>query len=352
MRQTITKISAISLLAASVIATPMQAFAEKVIRFGHDNKADVMENPAHAFAGVFKNIVESASNGEIKVEVYPSNQLGSAKEHVQQVKDGIIQATLTSTGALSSYYPRIGVLDVAFAFGHNAATYDVFDGKFGKTLAQDIDASVDGVKVLGFPDTGGFFSVTNSVRPIETLDDFKGIRIRTMTLPSHQKIIQSLGGEAYPLAWGEVYSSLQTGVIDGQMNPIPTVSFAKFNEVQQYLTLTNHLFAPYTFMMNEDFFAGLTEQEQKIIRYATHSGIVASRGVARAIEASEDRGLAGLKSKMKVNSISPDEREKFRKAAEPAIVKHVEATLGQEGVELLTLFRNEVASANDSLYLN
>jgi len=351
MKNILSKITVVSVLSASVMLTSMQVAAQKTIRFGHDNKADVMENPAHAFAGVFKNIVESASNGEIKVEIYPSNQLGSAKEHVQQVKDGIIQATLTSTGALSSYYPRIGVLDLAFAFDHNAATYDVFDGKFGATLAQDINKSVEGVKVLGFPDTGGFFSITNSVRAINTLEDFKGIRIRTMTLPSHQKIIQALGGEAYPLAWGEVYSSLQTGVIDGQMNPIPTVSFAKFNEVQQYLTLTNHLFAPYTFMLNDKFYDGLTEQEQQIIRYATHSGIIASRGIARAIEASEDRGLAGLSKKMKVNSISADERSKFKKAAEPAILAHVKETLGNEGAQLLSLFISEVDKANSNTYL-
>ena len=351
MKNILSKITVVSVLSASVMLTSMQAAAQKTIRFGHDNKADVMENPAHAFAGVFKNIVESASNGEIKVEIYPSNQLGSAKEHVQQVKDGIIQATLTSTGALSSYYPRIGVLDLAFAFDHNAATYDVFDGKFGATLAQDINKSVEGVKVLGFPDTGGFFSITNSVRAINTLEDFKGIRIRTMTLPSHQKIIQALGGEAYPLAWGEVYSSLQTGVIDGQMNPIPTVSFAKFNEVQQYLTLTNHLFAPYTFMLNDKFYESLTEQEQQIIRYATHSGIIASRGIARAIEASEDRGLAGLSKKMKVNSISAAERSKFKKAAEPAILSHVKETLGTEGAQLLSLFISEVEKANSNTYL-
>ena len=258
---------------------------------------------------------------------------------------------MTSTGALSSYYPRIGVLDLAFAFNHNAATYDVFDGEFGATLAKDINKSVDGVKVLGFPDTGGFFSITNSVRAINTLEDFKGIRIRTMTLPSHQKIIQALGGEAYPLAWGEVYSSLQTGVIDGQMNPIPTVSFAKFNEVQEYLTLTNHLFAPYTFMLNDKFYESLTEQEQQIIRYATHSGIIASRGIARAIEASEDRGLAGLAKKMKVNSISAKERSRFKAAAEPAILSHVKETLGAEGVELLNLFISEVEKANNNTYL-
>lgn len=350
MKKIITSIAATSLL-ATLAAMPLTANAEKVLRFAHDNKADMMENPAHAFTGVFKNIVEAASNGEIRVEIYPSNQLGSAKEHIQMVRDGQIQGTLSSTGALAGYYPRIGVLDVPFAFNSNASTYEVLDGSFGKALAADIDASLGDVKVLGFPDTGGFFSVTNSKRAINTLEDFKGIRIRTMTLPTHQKIIQSLGGEAYPLAWGEVYSSLQTGVIDGQMNPIPTVTFAKFDEVQEYLTLTNHLFAPYTLMLNKAFYDGLTDEERKIIHFAAQSGIVAGRGLSRVIEASE-RGLEGLKKTMKVNALSATERERFREATQPVVIEDIRQVQDGKGVELLDLFLNETQQANDKLYLN
>lgn len=341
-------------LLATVILTctvSSQAFAEKVIRFGHDNKADMMENPAHAFTGVFKNIVETASNGEIKVQVYPSNQLGSSKEHIQMVRDGQLQATLSSVGALAGYYPRIGVLDIPFAFDNNASTYNVLDGKFGKVLAEDIGAELGDVKVLGFPDTGGFFSITNSKRPIENLEDLQGLRIRTMTLPTHQTIVKSLGAEAYPLAWGEVYSALQTGVIDGQMNPVPTVSFAKFNEVQSNLTLTNHLFAPYTFMVNKSFYDSLNAEEKKIIRDATQIAMSANRGLSRLIEASSDRGLTGLKKVMKVNALSPVERNKMREATQPKVKVLIEKSLGTKGVELMDLFLTEVDKANKSSYL-
>ena len=224
--------------------TASSAFAGGTIKFGHDNKADPFENPAHACTAVFSNILEAGTNGSVDVEVFGSNQLGTAAEHVQQVRDGILQATLTSTGALASYYPRIDVLNLPFAFADNSSTYEVFDGAFGTALAADIEETLGDVVVLGFPDTGGFFAVTNSKRPIADLADFEGVRVRTMTLPSHQKIMQALGAEAYPLAWGEVYSGLQTGVIDGQMNPVPIISFANFAEVQEYMTLTNHLFSP------------------------------------------------------------------------------------------------------------
>ena len=163
-------------LAVAATMTASAAFAESVIRFGHDNKTD-------ACTAVFSNLVTADTNGSVTVEVFGSNQLGSAAEHVQQLQDGIIQATLTSTGALASYYPRIDVLNLPFAFDGNASTYAVFDGPFGAALKADIEAELSDVVVLGFPDTGGFFAVTNSKRPIADLADFDGIRVRTMTLP-------------------------------------------------------------------------------------------------------------------------------------------------------------------------
>ncbi|WP_424831426.1 DctP family TRAP transporter solute-binding subunit [Ruegeria sp.] len=322
-----------------------------VIKFGHDNKTDPFENPAHACTAVFSNLVNSGTNGSVSVEVFGSNQLGSAAEHVQQVRDGIIQATLTSTGALASYYPRIDVLNLPFAFNGNAATYEVFDGEFGEALAADIEAELGDVVVLGFPDTGGFFAVTNSQRPIADLKDFDGIRIRTMTLPSHQKIVQALGAEAYPLSWGEVYSGLQTGVIDGQMNPVPIISFANFAEVQQYLTLTNHLFSPYTFMINRAFFEGLSEAEQATIRTAAENCVTASRGLSRIIEAS-DRGLAGLMDQIQVTALSADQRAAMAAATQPAFEAHVQENLDAKANELLTSFKTAVDGANSASYLD
>ncbi|HKK57822.1 DctP family TRAP transporter solute-binding subunit [Marinobacter sp.] len=336
-------------LATAAIVAAGAANAEQVIRFGHDNQTDPFENPAHACTAVFSNLVEAETNGSVTVEVFGSNQLGSAAEHVQQLQDGIIQATLTSTGALASYYPRIDILNMPFAFSGNAATYAVFDGPFGGALAEDIEAELPGVVVLGFPDTGGFFAVTNSQRPIAELSDFDGIRIRTMTLPSHQTIMQSLGAEAYPLAWGEVYSGLQTGVIDGQMNPVPIISFANFAEVQQYMTLTNHLFSPYTFMLNRAFYEGLTDEERDVIHRAAENCVVASRGLSRIIEAS-DRGLAGLMDQIEVTALNAEQRSAMAAAAQPAFQAHVEENMDEGAQELLQLFQAEVEAANAREY--
>ena len=202
------------------------------------------------------------------------------------------------------------------------------------------------VKVLGFPDTGGLFGITKSKRAIKTLEDFKGIRIRTMTLASHQKILNSLGAQAYPLSWAEVYTGLQTGVIDGQMNPIPTVSFAKFYEVQKYLTVTNHLFTPYTFTMNKKFYSSLSEDEKRIINRATKAGIIAGRGVSLAIANSDSRGLAFLSTKMEVTSLSAKELNRMRAVSQPAVKKLIEEKYDAKAKELLSVYIQEVDKAN------
>jgi TRAP-type C4-dicarboxylate transport system substrate-binding protein len=171
-----------------------------------------------------------------------------------------------------------------------------------------------------------------------------------MTLESHQTLINSLGAEAYPLAWAEVYSGLQTGVIDGQMNPIPIIAFSNFDEVQGYLTLTEHLFTPYTFLVNKAFYDDLTDDEQYILHYAAKSAVVASRGVARAIEASAN-GLPKLQAKMEVHALSPEDKEAFKQAAQPAVIELIKSSYGEKGEELLDLFLEEVEKAGDQAYL-
>ena len=136
------------------------------------------------------------------------------------------------------------------------------------------------------------------------------------------------------------------------MNPVPTVSFAKFNEVQGYLTLTNHLFAPYTFMLNKEFYNGLSAEEKKIIHDATQIAMSANRGLSRLIEASSDRGLTGLKKVMKVNALSPAQREKMRNATQPEVKVLIKDSLGDKGVKLMDLFLTEVEKANQASYLN
>ncbi len=335
-------------LAVSVglgVAGPVSAGAEKVLRLAHLNKNDPFDNATGAMVTVFKNLVESGTNGSVKVELFPSGQLGKDAEVLQQIKAGVVQSGIHSTGGMASIYPLIGALDVPFAFPNISATYAVFDGPFGDRLAASIGDKT-GLHVLGFGDSGGFFNFTNSKRPIKTLADFEGMKIRTMGLDTHKTLVASLGGQPAGIAWSEVYTALQTGVADGQMNPVPIIAFAKFNEVQKYLTLSKHLFTPYVWVMNKDFWDSLDDSEKEVVGYAARSAIVAGRGISRIIEASE-RGLPALAKDLEVYSLPESERAKFQAAALPAVKEVIISTFGAEGEDMMNAYLAAIKDAGN-----
>ena len=320
----------------AVVGISSTAMAVKTIKLHHLNKDDPFDNPTGAMATVFKSLVEAGTNGSVIVQTFPSGQLGKDKDVVQQVKAGVIQSGIHSVGGFASAYPLIGVLDVPFAFPNISKTYEVFDGPFGKKLAADIDKKT-GMHTLGFGDSGGFFHLTNSKRPIHSPADMEGVKIRTMGLDTHKAIITAMGGQPAAISWSEVYTALQTGVADGQMNPIPIIAFAKFQEVQKYLTLSGHIFAPYVWVMNEDFWNSLSDSEKDVVQYAAQSAIVAGRGMGRVIEAS-DRGLNELSKNLEVNTLTAAEKEEFRKVAVPAVKKLIVEKFGPEGEEMMNAF--------------
>lgn len=323
----------------------VSADAAKVLRLAHLNKNDPFDNSTGAMVTVFKNLVESGTNGSVSVEIFPSGQLGKDAEVLQQIKSGVVQSGIHSTGGMASIYPLIGALDVPFAFPNISTTYEVFDGPFGDKLAASIEDKT-GLHVLGFGDSGGFFNFTNSKRPIKTLADFEGMKIRTMGLETHKTLIASLGGQPAGIAWSEVYTALQTGVADGQMNPVPIIAFAKFNEVQDYLTLSKHLFTPYVWVMNKDFWDSLSDSEKEVVAYASRSAIVAGRGISRIIEAS-DRGLPALSKDLEVYSLPDSERAKFQAAALPAVTEVIISTFGAEGEDMMNAYLAAIEDAGN-----
>jgi tripartite ATP-independent transporter DctP family solute receptor len=344
-RSSLVLVAAVLMLSLAAIPfTPAPAGAQKVIKLHNLNKDDPFDNPTGAMVTVFKSLIEAGTNGGITVQTFPNGQLGKDNEVVTQVKAGVIQSGIHSVGGFASIYPMIGVIDVPFAFPNISATYAVFDGPFGVRLAEDIEKKT-GLKVLGFGDSGGFFHFTNSKRPIKTPEDMKGLKIRTMGLDTHKAIVSALGGQPSVIPWAEVYTALQTGVADGQMNPIPIISFAKMNEVQKYLTLSGHLFAPYVWVMNKAFYDSLTPQEKFILNDGVKSAIVAGRGVGRAIEAS-DKGMAALSKEMQVNALTADQRAKFRDLTMPEVKKIIVEKYGPEGEAMMKAFLEAVDAAS------
>jgi tripartite ATP-independent transporter DctP family solute receptor len=324
--------------AAAAVSLAMVAFpvqAEKVLKLSHLNPGDPFNNNSGAITSVFKSLVEAGTNGSVKVQIFSDGQLGKDNEVIEQTRNGVIQSNISSAGGVAQHYPLIGVFDMPFAFPNISVVHEVMDldSDFGQKLAADIEAKT-GLKVIGLLDSGGYFAISNSKRAVQTLDDMKGLRIRTMTLPTHEAIISSLGGKPTPLPWAEVYTALQTGVADGQMNPVPIIAFAKFDEVQKYLTLTQHIITPYVWFINKDFYDSLSDDEKYVVDYAAKAAVVAGRGISRIIEAS-DRGLPHLSKKMEVNSVSAAELKKFASVSQPAVEKLIEEKYGAEGVDML-----------------
>lgn len=336
----------VTLGAAALCASlAFPAYAEKVIKLSHLNPGDPFNNLSGAMTTVFKSLVESGTNGTVTVQIFSDGQLGKDAEVIQQTIEGVIQSNISSSGGVASVYPLIGVFDLPFLFPNIETVHEVMDldNPFGKTLAADIEKKT-GLKVIGLLDSGGYFAITNSKRPIKSLADMKDLRIRTMTLPTHEAIIGSLGGKPTALPWAEVYTALQTGVADGQMNPVPMIAFAKFDEVQKYLTLTQHIITPYVWFMNKDFYNSLTPDERYVVDYAAKAAVTAGRGISRIVEAS-DRGLPYLAKKMEVNSLPPAELKAFAEASQPAVKKLIAEKFGDEGTQLLGQLQKAVDAA-------
>ncbi len=316
------------------LAVPAMA-ADVTIRLGHLNPEDPFQSHSGAMTAVFKSLVETASNGAIEVKLFPNGQLGKDNEVIEQVSAGIIESCISSAGGVAQHYPLVGVFDIPFAFPNIGVASRVItkESSFGQKFIADMEAKT-GLKTLGLIDSGGFFAFTNSKRPINTIEDMKGLRIRTMTLPTHEAIISSLGGSPTPLPWAEVYTALQTGVADGQMNPVPIIAFANFDEVQKYLSVTNHIITPYVWFMNREFYDGLSPEHQQIISWASEVATEAGRSMSRIIESSQN-GMPKLAEKMEVNVVTPAEQAKFATAAQPAVRKLIEEKYGAKGTEML-----------------
>jgi tripartite ATP-independent transporter DctP family solute receptor len=322
------RMNRIVLALVAVLVLVGGATGQTVLKLAHLNPQTPFDVASAAMAAVFKSEVEANSNGQIKVELFPNGVLGKEGDTLIQVKSGIVQSYISSSGGLSTFYPLIDVTNMPFAFSSYNVGYKVYDGEFGREFGADIEAKA-GFKVLGFGESGGFFAITNGKKPIKSPADMKGIKLRAMS-PLHQAIAKSLGASAITIAWAEVYTSLQTGVVDGQMNPISIIAMAKFQEVQKYITLTNHLYAPYVWVINPKFFAGLSAEQQVVVQDAARTAIAAGRGLSRIIDAT-DKGLPTLAEKLQVYVPTKAEMKQFRDLSVPAAREFIVNQSKKEG---------------------
>lgn len=214
-------------------------------------------------ASKFKEIIEKSSNGRITVQLFPNAQLGGEREMAEGVRMGTIQmAAVTTDGALPAWVPETQIFSIPYLFRDNAHAYKAMDGELGKILAKKFEEK--GFIHLGFVELG-WRHFTNSVREVKSPADMQNLKIRVQEAPIWFALIKAVGGTPTPIAFNELYTALQQKVVDGQENPLATIRSMKFYEVQKYLTLDGHTYAPGSVIINPKFFNGLADADKKLI---------------------------------------------------------------------------------------
>ena len=229
-----------SLFLASALALTFPASAEETIKLklGHVAPTD---EPYHQAAEKFAELVNKNTGGAVQVQIFPNSLLGGQRELLEGLQLGSVDITLTTAAVLSSFLPKTQVIELPFMFRDREHVYKVVDGP----LAKEIYAG-DEQKKMKVIDTweNGFRNITNNVRPIEKPDDMKGVKIRVMENKMYIEMFKALGANPTPMARGELFTGLQTKVVDGQENPLGQIYTSRFYEVQKYATLSGHTYSP------------------------------------------------------------------------------------------------------------
>ncbi len=273
----------------------------------------------------FARLIGEGSNGEVEIKVFHSGQLGNGeREYLEGMQIGTIDMAVTATGPISNFAPNMGVVDLPFLFKSTEQVDKVLDGPIGGELLKDLNGI--GIQGLAFFENG-FRNFTNSKRPLLKPADFRGLKFRTMENPVHLASVRQLGAQAVPMSWGEVYTSLQTGVIDGQENPIAIIYAYKLNEVQKYLSLTGHFYSPAPLTMSLKKFKGLKPEWQRLFMDAALKAAAYERSLIRENEKKQLRELAAMG--MEVSTV---DKEVFIEAMAPVYEKFTNEYPGWKGI--------------------
>jgi tripartite ATP-independent transporter DctP family solute receptor len=297
----------VPVVAAAMVA---DAAAQAVtIRVGF---SDPISTPWGQGLSEFKRIVESESNGRIAVQLFPSEQLGSLVEMVENVRQGAQEISLASPGWFSQFYPRIDVLELPFLVTDWDQARRMLESKAFRNLARAAEAETGLLIYAKFP--YGFRNVANSRRPVNTLEDLAGLKLRVQNTPVHLATFRALGASPVALAWGETYQAVQSGVVDGLENANTVLLANKFPEIAKYISVTNHLFGMLLAYINPDFYNGLSDGDRELIDRAMAAAEDLS--LRLALKQSETALDELRKLGAEVNVVPPEEIERMRQAVQ------------------------------------
>ncbi|MFP8778786.1 TRAP transporter substrate-binding protein [Hydrogenophaga sp. RWCD_12] len=298
----------IAATAAAALTAPFAAFAQdikpRLIRFGYG--LNEQSNQGRAVK-LFADEVEKASGGKMKVRAIGAAALGSDVQMQQALIGGAQEMMVGSTATLVGITKEMAIWDTPFLFNNTKEADTVLDGPTGQKVMDKLQEK--GLVGLVYWENG-FRNLTNNKQPVNKLEDLNGIKLRVMQNNVFLESFKTLGANAVPLPFSELFTALETKTVDGQENPYNTILSSKFYEVQKYLTVTNHVYSPWIVTVSKKWWDGLSNDEKKVLMDAARKSRDFERQDTRA---EAGKALGELKAKgMQINELSPAEANRMR----------------------------------------
>jgi TRAP-type transport system periplasmic protein len=317
---------ALSALALSTAGASAQ-FTERTIRVSNGVNAD---HPVGNGIAKVTACLAAKSGGKIKLQAFWGGALGGDLQATQALRSGTQEMVVTSSSPLVGILPDLGVFDLPFLFVNEKEADAILDGAFGKYISDKMGAV--GLVNLSYWENG-FRNLTNSRKPVEKVEDFPGLKVRVMQNNIFLDTFKTVGANAVPMAFQEVFAALETKAIDGQENPFVTIDTSKMYEVQKFLSVTRHAYTPFLVLYSKALFDRLSADEQKAMMDCAAEGQKEQRTVSRALS---ETSLANLKARgMTVNEITPAEQKRMRDAVK-GVYERGATTIGKETVDRMT----------------
>jgi tripartite ATP-independent transporter DctP family solute receptor len=291
-----------------------------VLKLGYSSPT---ANPWHTCAEKFAKYVNEKTGGNVTVDLFPAEVLGSDKQMAESIKMGTLDMHIAPQGVVAIYEPKMAALELPFLFDSPEKVAALLEGPMGEELAAGLPAK--GIRVLAYWENG-LRHTTNSKKPIEKPEDLKGMKIRTPENKMTISIFKALGANPAPLTYSELYLALSQGVFDGQENPITNIHASKFYEVQKYISLTYHKYEGKPFTVSEKVWKTLAPGMQKVIQDGAKIYAVENRAMFKESEIKllEDLKVRGMK-------VSTRDLQPFREATKPVYAEW-EQILGKDFV--------------------
>ena len=310
--------TAIGSLAAS------SAFAAVTARLGH---AMPDSHPQAMAMNKFVELAGKYTNNNVQIKAFHSALLGSDEKMLQAVQSGTQEFYIGTLAPFSTRIKEVQVWDLPFMFANNEEVYKLLDGESSKKILKQLEP----IGVVGLMWASmGFRNLSNSKHPVTKLEDISGLKIRVMANPVALETWKTLGANAVPMAFAEVFTALEIKAIDGQENPLVHMYSNKMQEVQKFISLTNHVYTPVALIVSKKFWDGLSDADKQGVQKAANEARIVQRQLIE--EGDKDVIKKFEQAGVKVNTIAPAELARIQEKVKPVVTKF-STQIGEEYIK-------------------